>query len=170
MEAKKLTEELKKLTDSGVKNKTLEEQIGLPKNSLSNVLSGRKEMPGKWIEKIQKYFAAKDSKGTKSTEPEYEIAPTDKNWTTELMEEMERLKKENAELRPDAMAWRSRMQNMGVDLAGQKTTLTVSQAIASYKESRQKAKDAKVEMYEPEEGTNAHFMRYGAFRKSEIKK
>lgn len=116
MNAKELTAELKKLTDSGVKNKTLEEQIGLPKNSLSNVLSGKKEMPGKWVEKIQKYFSTKDTAEIKSEQPEYEIAPTDKNWTTEAMEVMdalrkenERLKKENAELRPDAIAWRNRM-------------------------------------------------------------
>lgn len=133
MDAKELTAELKKLTDSGMKNKTLEEQIGLPKNSLSNVLSGKKEMPGKWVEKIQKYFAGKDASGLKSEikEPEYEIPAHDKNWTTEAMKVMdvlrkenEQLKKEVAELRPDAMAWRSRMATYKPSAKGEVTITT----------------------------------------------
>lgn len=116
MEKQKLVEKLVQLKKELTQNE-LETAIGLPKNSLSNVLKGKKEMPNKWVEKIQKYFSAKDAAGLKSVE--YEIPTHDKNWTTELSEEIERLKKENAELRPDAMAWRNRMQSGTAELKKQ---------------------------------------------------
>jgi recombination protein RecA len=50
---------IKKLNDkitSGVKKSTLEEEIGLPANSLSAVLAGHKEMPTKWVDKINGYL------------------------------------------------------------------------------------------------------------------
>lgn len=48
--------ELKKIVDAGTKKSELEESIGLPKNSLSAVLSGAKEMPESWIPKIQLFL------------------------------------------------------------------------------------------------------------------
>jgi len=44
------------LVASGTKKSELEESIGLPKNSLSAVLSGSKEMPGSWVEKVEKFL------------------------------------------------------------------------------------------------------------------
>lgn len=55
---KKLTE----LVESGIKKAILEEQIGLPSNSLSSVLTGKKEMPDKWVVKIQDYLTNETSR------------------------------------------------------------------------------------------------------------
>jgi recombination protein RecA len=49
---------LKEAVESGTKKTTLEESIGLPKNSLSAVLSGGKEMPESWVPKIKAFFEA----------------------------------------------------------------------------------------------------------------
>jgi recombination protein RecA len=54
---KELIEELKKIVENGVKKSDLEESIGLPKNSLSAVLSGSKEMPESWVPKIKAYLS-----------------------------------------------------------------------------------------------------------------
>jgi len=48
--------ELRKVVDAGTKKSELEESIGLPKNSLSAVLSGSKDMPESWIAKIQSFL------------------------------------------------------------------------------------------------------------------
>lgn len=51
-----LIKKLNELVDGGTKKSTLETKIGLPANSLSAVLAGHKEMPDKWVEKINKYL------------------------------------------------------------------------------------------------------------------
>ena len=51
-----LLKKLNQLVESGTKKSTLETEIGLPANSLSAVLSGHKEMPDKWVPKIESYF------------------------------------------------------------------------------------------------------------------
>jgi recombination protein RecA len=48
---------LTRLVDAGEKKATLEESIGLPKNSLSAVLSGAAKMPQSWIPKIEAFLA-----------------------------------------------------------------------------------------------------------------
>lgn len=48
---------LTQLVEAGEKKATLEESIGLPKNSLSAVLKGTTTMPGSWIPKIEAFFA-----------------------------------------------------------------------------------------------------------------
>lgn len=48
----KLTEMVK----AGTQKKDLEESIGLPKNSLSAVLNGAKEMPSSWVQKIKGFL------------------------------------------------------------------------------------------------------------------
>lgn len=53
-----LIDELKKMVDAGAKIAELEENIGLPKNSLSSRLKGTVPMPESWISKIQKFLAA----------------------------------------------------------------------------------------------------------------
>lgn len=57
----KLVEKLNKLVESGIKKATLEDGIGLPANSLSSVLTGKKEMPDSWIEKINNYFISAEN-------------------------------------------------------------------------------------------------------------
>lgn len=52
----KLIEQLNKLVEGGAKKSAIENGIGLPANSLSAVLAGHKEMPDKWISKIEKYL------------------------------------------------------------------------------------------------------------------
>lgn len=49
---------LNELVEAGEKKATLEESIGLPKNSLSAVLSGTVGMPKSWIPKIEAFLAA----------------------------------------------------------------------------------------------------------------
>lgn len=51
-----LIKRLSELVESGEKKTTLEESIGLPKNSLSAVLSGATKMPQSWIPKIEAFF------------------------------------------------------------------------------------------------------------------
>jgi recombination protein RecA len=43
---------------AGTKKSDLEESIGLPENSLSAVLSGKKEMPNSWVPKIESFLTA----------------------------------------------------------------------------------------------------------------
>lgn len=52
-----LVKRLNSLVEKGEKKSTLEVEIGLPANSLSAVLGGHKEMPDKWIPKIEVYFS-----------------------------------------------------------------------------------------------------------------
>lgn len=52
-----LIKRLNELVEAGEKKTTLEESIGLPKNSLSAVLSGANKMPQSWIPKIEAFFA-----------------------------------------------------------------------------------------------------------------
>lgn len=51
-----LIKKLNELVEGGAKKSALEEGIGLPQNSLSAVLSGNKEMPDKWVLKIEAYL------------------------------------------------------------------------------------------------------------------
>lgn len=60
MENKKLIQELGELiTSKGLKKSEVEEKIGLPLNSLSNFLSGRKELPEKWSNPIRNFIDTK---------------------------------------------------------------------------------------------------------------
>lgn len=54
--SQELITKLNELVIAGVKKTELEEAIGLPKNSLSAVLAGNKEMPASWGPKIIAYF------------------------------------------------------------------------------------------------------------------
>lgn len=54
--SQELIEKLNEIVASGTKKADLEESIGLPKNSLSAVLSGAKEMPKSWMEKIDGFL------------------------------------------------------------------------------------------------------------------
>lgn len=49
-------EKLKLLIQSGIRITALENGIGLPKNNLSAVLNGKKQMPQKWVEKIRVFL------------------------------------------------------------------------------------------------------------------
>jgi recombination protein RecA len=56
METQEMVVELKKLTESGTKVRVLEEKIGLPLNSLSSVLSGKKDIPVKNLLKVKSFL------------------------------------------------------------------------------------------------------------------
>lgn len=64
-----LIAELKKQIEAGAKMNELEENIGLPQNSLSSRISGSREMPASWIPKIKSYLEAPIA------EPETETRP-----------------------------------------------------------------------------------------------
>lgn len=64
-----LIAELKKQIEAGAKMSELEENIGLPQNSLSSRLSGSREMPASWIPKIKAYLEAPIA------EPEINVRP-----------------------------------------------------------------------------------------------
>ncbi len=49
---------LKEIVEAGTKKVTLEEAMDLPKNSLSAVLAGSKEMPASWVPKIMAFLEA----------------------------------------------------------------------------------------------------------------
>ena len=53
-----LLKKLNELVGVGEKKSALEEKIGLPLNSLSAVLNGSKEMPDKWVDKINTYLTS----------------------------------------------------------------------------------------------------------------
>lgn len=57
MDKEKLINELNELIAiKNLKKSTIEEAIGFPKNGLSNFLSGKKELPEKWLEPIKNYI------------------------------------------------------------------------------------------------------------------
>lgn len=47
---------VEKLKSCGVKKSEIEKQLGMPKNSLSGMLTGSKEIPKKWAEKLQQFL------------------------------------------------------------------------------------------------------------------
>ena len=51
-----LISKLNEMVAAGTKKTDLEESIGLPQNSLSVVLSGKKEMPASWVAKIEAFL------------------------------------------------------------------------------------------------------------------
>lgn len=48
-----------KLAALGLKNAQIERDLDLPKNSLSAVINGHKEMPDKWVPKVEAYLLSK---------------------------------------------------------------------------------------------------------------
>lgn len=53
---KELILKLKEIVEAGTKKTELEESIGLPANSLSAVLNGKKDMPENWVPKVKKFL------------------------------------------------------------------------------------------------------------------
>lgn len=53
-----LIQKLNAMVEAGTKKSDLEESIGLPANSLSAVLGGKKDMPASWVPKIQAFLPA----------------------------------------------------------------------------------------------------------------
>jgi recombination protein RecA len=81
--------ELKRIVEAGTKKSELEETIGLPKNSLSAVLSGAKEMPESWIPKIKAYLF---SPIAESQQPQITVKP---NGALSLTPSADKLQKVN---------------------------------------------------------------------------
>jgi hypothetical protein len=75
-----MKEELIKLMASQtIKNVEVERELDLPKNSLSNILSGKKPMPEKWATKIQNYISTKTPKA-----PEKPLRDPSRPWIQEI--------------------------------------------------------------------------------------
>lgn len=68
--SKELIEKLNFIVASGIKKSELEKILDLPANSLSAVLNEKKEMPDKWVPKIEAYL---DTKKVSSDEPRTEL-------------------------------------------------------------------------------------------------
>jgi recombination protein RecA len=64
---------LNQLVEAGEKKTTLEESIGLPKNSLSAVLSGANKMPQSWVPKIEAFLAAPIAAPLPAPEPKTKL-------------------------------------------------------------------------------------------------
>ena len=63
METKKLISELTDYIEANnLKNSQVEKEIGLPKNSLSNFISFKKQLPEKWAKPISEYMKVPDEK------------------------------------------------------------------------------------------------------------
>lgn len=57
-----LIQKLNAMVEAGTKKSELEESIGLPANSLSAVLGGKKDMPASWIPKIEAFLPSENLK------------------------------------------------------------------------------------------------------------
>ena len=64
---------LKKLNLHEVKKSKVETDLGMPKNSLSAMLSGKKEIPSKWVQPLTEYIEKLDNPQEPQNKPE--IAP-----------------------------------------------------------------------------------------------
>lgn len=93
--------ELKKIVEQGTKKSELEESIGLPKNSLSAVLNGGKDMPDSWIPKIREFLSKPIAEAqpielshtTVQTTGELSLAPTSES-LERAKEAMEKINKD----------------------------------------------------------------------------
>lgn len=60
---------INRIVESGIKKSVIESEIGMPKNSLSGMLSGSKPMPQKWVDAITEYLDKIDSEQDSVAEP-----------------------------------------------------------------------------------------------------
>lgn len=67
MTKKMLIAALKKLIDGGKTKAEIEKQFELPANSLSSVISEKKEMPEKWVSKLEVFFSTNNPVGITKT-------------------------------------------------------------------------------------------------------
>lgn len=98
----KLIEKLNAIVDAGTKKSTLESEIGLPANSLSAVLAGHKEMPEKWVSKIEDYLTIPETLGKDDTQAVVEdngkmkVKPSEKK-VMEMTDTMKKINKDFGE-------------------------------------------------------------------------
>lgn len=85
---------LNEIVESGTKKSELEESIGLPANSLSAVLNGKKEMPESWVVKIKDFLEAPIAVAEEIITPSRKMNVS-KNGKLELKPSAENLKKLN---------------------------------------------------------------------------
>ena len=160
-----MKEELvKQLSALGFKNIQIEKDLELPANSLSAVLNGHKAMPDKWVEKVKAYILEKNP-----PPPKEEPKPV-KDPTRPWIEERDLYCRENG-FYPDFLIEFHRTHSNSATvraIEGLKKALAPERGIETRKALNTGLKNR--EMFEPEEGTNAYFVRYGAFYKKDIPK
>ena len=151
---------IKRLKDLGLKNAQIERDLELPQNSLSAVLNGHKPMPDKWVEGVQRYLDAKAPQ-----EPAKPIKDIFRPWIEEI--ESYCLSKG---FDPEYLI---EFHKTHCNSATTKAIEMIRKEFGPVSSDNRRvlnASDPKTrQMREPEEGTNAHFMRYGVYYKSEKK-
>jgi len=93
---------LTRLVESGEKKATLEESIGLPKNSLSAVLKGTVAMPQSWVPKIEAFLAKPiDEPEAPSTQPKMAVKPSGELTLTPSDDAMKRVRETMEKINKD---------------------------------------------------------------------
>lgn len=147
-----------------LKNTQIEKDLGLPTNSLSAVLKGKKPMPDKWCAKIRQYIALK--KPPKIVEEPNPAKDSMRSW----VEEIETYCRSKG-LYPDELIEFHKLHvNSDTSRALKMLRKGIETSVSSESRKVVNSGDKSREMYEPEEGTNAHFVRFGAFLKKDIQK
>jgi hypothetical protein len=155
---------IKGLAGLGLKNAQIEKDLQLPLNSLSAVLNGKKRMPDKWCAKVREYLLLKNPP------PPKEDPKPIKDPTRPWIEEIEQYCRQNG-FYPDFLIefHRTHSNSAAVKaIEGLKKALAPERGTETRKAVNPGLKNR--EMFEPEEGTNAYFVRYGAFYKKDIPK
>lgn len=155
---------IKGLSELGLKNAQIEKELHLPLNSLSAVLNGKKPMPDKWCAKVREYLALKNPPIPK--EPSKPIKDPTRPW----VEEIEAYCRQKGIYPDHLIEFHQTHANSATTKAieGLKKALNVSSA--ENRKPTYQGEGKTREMYDPEEGTNAHILRYGAAYKKDIPK
>lgn len=93
-----LIDQLKRQIEGGAKIRELEENIGLPQNSLSSRLSGNQPMPNSWVPKIKDYLEKPIAPPDPKTKLEVgknglREVPSDESWS-KVRETMDKINKD----------------------------------------------------------------------------
>jgi len=155
---------IKGLSELGLKNAQIEKELHLPLNSLSAVLNGKKPMPDKWCAKVRDYLNLKNP--TKPTEPVKPIKDPTRPW----IEEIEDYCRQNGVYPDFLIEFHKTHSNSATVKAIEGLKKALNTPPTSERKVIIQGQGKSREMYEPEEGTNAHILRYGAAYKKDIPK
>lgn len=96
MEKKEILESLNEIVYRGTKISKIEKEVGLPQNSLSSVLTGKKQMPNKWVTKLEAFVQSPAIIG-------HQKPPLPDLWPADLMEKINTDKAQRDWLTKDAL-------------------------------------------------------------------
>lgn len=155
---------IKGLAGLGLKNSQIEKDLQLPLNSLSAVLNGKKPMPDKWCAKVRAYLLEKNPPAPQ--EPPKPIKDPSRPW----IEEIEQYCRSQGFYPDELIAFHKLHVNSDTSKALKMLKKGIEASVFSENRKMVNSGVKSREMYEPEEGTNAYFVRYGAFQKKDIPK